>query len=133
MFPDEMREVVSHVLSKTVGDLAKERMEEIKRWIQLAADLAPAEEELKSQMSVRRRKNLQNKKLVLTEMLLRDAGHSDTEVIKDLTSGFDLTGMLPESGSVRQERPPCNHFMSGAQECCRLEQKRHDADCEIFW
>ena len=98
MFPDEMREVVSHVLSKTVGDLAKERMEEIKRWIQLAADLAPAEEELKSQMSVRRRKILQNKKLVLTEMLLRDAGHSDTEVIKDLTSGFDLTGMLPESG-----------------------------------
>lgn len=97
MFPDEMREVVSHVFDKSGGTLAAERTEEIKRWIQLAAELSPAEKELKSQMSCRRREILQGKRLLLMERLLRDAGHSDFDLIKDLTEGFDLTGMLPES------------------------------------
>ena len=97
MFPDEMRNVVTRVFNKSEGELARERTEEIKRWIHTAAELPQAEVDLKSQMSSRRREVLQGKKILLMKRLLQDAGHSDTDLMKNLIDRFDLTGILPES------------------------------------
>ena len=77
--------------------LARERTEEIKRWIHLASSLAGAERHLKENMSSRRRQVLQGKNLLLFKTLMEDAMHRDSDLVDQLASGFDLTGNLPES------------------------------------
>ena len=96
-FPDEMNEVVQHCAHNTPGGLARERTEEIKRWIHLASSLAGAERHLKENMSSRRRQVLQGKNLLLFKTLMEDAMHRDSDLVDQLASGFDLTGNLPES------------------------------------
>ena len=96
-FPDEIKEVVLHCAHSTPGDLARERTEEIKRWIHLASDLSDAERHLKGNMSSRRRQVLQGKNLLLFKTLMEDAAHGDSDLVDQLVCGFDLTGSLPES------------------------------------
>ena len=96
-FPDEIAEVVSNCLSKNRKDVAARRTEEIRRWISLARDLGADERALKDQLGDRRREILKDKKLMLFKRLLEDAGHEDANFVEQLYSGFDLTGMLPES------------------------------------
>ena len=105
-FPDEVKEVVSNTLDKDPGDLAKERTEEIRRWISKSSELDSAESELKSSMSDRRREVLTDKKLLLLDSLLNDAGHYDKNLVQDITQGFDLTGMLPASNVFSKNIKP---------------------------
>ena len=95
-FPDEITKVVDLFL-RNKQNVAMSRTEEIKRWIQMAQDLASQERELKEGMSERKRTVLKDKKLVLFRTLLMEAEHEDTDLVEQLTKGFDLTGMLPES------------------------------------
>ena len=48
-------------------------------------------------MSIRRKEVLRDKSLLLFKRLLLDAGHDDVDLPSHMVSGFDLTGMLPES------------------------------------
>ena len=57
-------------------------------------------------VSERRREILRGKKLLLLERLLTDAGHPDVDLVKNLTDGFDLTGVLPEANIFRKRFRP---------------------------
>lgn len=105
MLPDETLEVVKHCLGKTCSSLALDRTEEIKRWIYMSSVHAAAERKLKGHMSIRRREVLKGKKLVLLEMLMRDAGHDDHDLVMNVTEGFDLTGVLTESHVFARRAP----------------------------
>ena len=105
-FPDEMEEVVRHCLNQTPARLSQDRTEEIKRWIHLKQSLASEETSYKELMSDRRRDILGSKNLTLFDRLLKDAGHGDVDLVKQLAEGFDLTGSLPESNVFsRKVRP----------------------------
>ena len=105
-FPDEMEEVVKHCLNQTPARLSQDRTEEIKRWIHLKQSLASEETSNKELMSDRRKDILGSKNLALFNRLLKDAGHGDVDLVKQLAEGFDLTGSLPESNVFsRKVRP----------------------------
>jgi len=105
-FPDEMNEVVQYCAHSTPGDLARERTEEIKRWIHLSSSLSEAERHLKENMSSRRKQVLHGKNLLLFKTLMEDAMHRDSDLVDQLASGFDLTGGLPESQVFARKMRP---------------------------
>ena len=51
LFPKEVRANIAHFSSKTIHQVAKERTEEVRRWVTLSAELAAKERELKASLS----------------------------------------------------------------------------------
>ena len=102
-FPDEMEEVVEHCLDKLQPAWRKIAL---RKWIHLSKSLGPEETSIREKMSDRRKDILGSKNLALLEHLLNDAEHGDTDLVKQLAEGFDLTGSLPESNVFsRKVRP----------------------------
>ena len=87
-------------------NMALTRTEEIKRWISLSKDLSELEADFKKNMSARCRTILKDKKLILFQNLLAEAGHEDVDLVTQLARGFDLTGMLPESNVFNRKVRP---------------------------
>ena len=71
--------------------------------------------------SARRVDILAGKRLALMKRLLVDSGHQDTNLVDDITHGFDLTGPLPEAKVFRKKfRPatiPCAELRKIAPSC----------------
>ena len=136
-FPDEVKEVVSKMLDKAPGDLARERTEEVRRWISKASELDKAEGELKASMSDRRRGVLASKKLLLLGSLLDDSGHCDKNLVQDISQGFDLTGMLPASNVFSKNIKPavisCAELRKVADlsRTCMLQTVRSSGDPQL--
>ena len=105
LFPDEITDVVSLNLKKG-KNMALTRTEEIKRWISMSRDLSELEADFKKTMSARRRTILKDKKLIMFQNLLAEAGHEDVDLVTQLARGFDLTGMLPESHVFNRKARP---------------------------
>ena len=137
MFPDEITEVVHKYINAGPTISAPSRTEEIRRWINLSKDLQPAEVEIRSNMSVRRQKILEGKKLALLRALLSDAGHSDLNLVDDLTTGFNLTGALPESHTFAKRVKPATLSREeprSVADLCRksmLETTQSSGDAEL--
>ena len=137
MFPDEITEVVHKYINAGPTNMALSRTEEIKRWISLSKDLQHAEAEIRANMSTRRQKILEGKKLALLRSLLLDAGHSDLNLVDDLIAGFNLTGALPESHAfakrVRPATISCEELRSVADLCKKsmLEMTQSSGDTEL--
>ena len=111
---EEISEVVSSCLGKDPKVVVVERTEETRRWISLMGDLKADELAWKSELSDRRWEVLKDKKRMLFKRLHEDAKHEDTTLVEQLSSGFDLTGMLPESSVFNRKLRPatmsCEEF-----------------------
>ena len=97
LFLKEVRANIANLSSKTIHHVAKERAEEVKRWVALSTELSAEEKELKVSLSPRIAEVLKDKRLCLLETLLTEAGHEDLGLVDDIKKGFDLTGALPRS------------------------------------
>eukprot|EP00435_Cladocopium_sp_Y103_P054436 s1937_g17.t1 len=111
LFPQEMRDVISHCVSTSQQDLARERTAELRRWTLLAEEVKETDNMLLESLSSRRRDILRGKRLCLLERLLGDAGHQDTNLVKDIAAGFDLTGPLPACSELRKIAASCRKAM----------------------
>ena len=137
MFPDEIADVVHKYVSLGPSNIALHRTEEIKRWVCLSEEMQQAERDIRSNMSARRQKILERKKLALLKSLLLETGHSDLNLIDDLAAGFDLTGALPESNAfskrVRPAAISCEDLRSVANLCKKgvLEMTQSSGDTEL--
>ena len=60
MFPDETHEVVENFFRLDCRSIARDRTEEIKRWLHMSADLKDSEEKLKGSMSEQKCEILSN-------------------------------------------------------------------------
>ena len=125
MFPDEISDVVCKCLNEGSRQIAMERTEEIKRWMHLAVSGDASEKALRDTRSTRRQEVLKGKKLCLLRTLLLEAGHDDIGLVDQLTHGFDLTGMLPESNIFAKRIRPA--VISCA------ESKKHVGDGAFIW
>eukprot|EP00435_Cladocopium_sp_Y103_P056535 s954_g19.t1 len=108
IFPKEMRNVAEYLTRESIYHVARTRTEEVRRWTLLASDMQAKEEELKSKLSTRISDVLRDKRLCVFEKLIMDSGHEDTSLVKDLSSGFDLTGTLPMSHAFEQRFKPAS-------------------------
>ena len=91
--------------------MAKERTEEVRRWVTLSTELAAKEKELKASLSPRIAEVLKDKRLCLLETRLTDAGHEDPGLVDDIKKGFDLTG---PQGHCRDEEFSLRSFVRPA-------------------
>ena len=106
IFPKSIRQAVDASISVSQMDLAKQRTAELRRWALLAEECKPLEKSLKDGMTARRKTVLSEKRLVLFERLIEQAGHEDSNLVKDLANGFSLTGELPKSGVFKNNLRP---------------------------
>ena len=108
LFPKEVKQNVEYIKKKSIHQLAIERTEEIRRWVNLAAGNADKESELKATLSPRIAEILKGKKLWLLDSLIRASGHEDLNLVEDIKKGFDLTGSLPRSGVFSHKFRPAS-------------------------
>lgn len=101
LFPSCIRTVVDDILSKTHETLARERTAELRRWTLMISDLKESELVMRKGMSRRIDEVLKNKRLALFEQLIRESGHQDETLVKDLTRGFGLTANFPSLECLR--------------------------------
>ena len=99
---------MEYIKKKSIHQLAIERTEEIRRWVNLAAENAYKESELKATLSPRIAEILKGKKLWLLDSLIRASGHEDLNLVEDIKRGFDLTGSLPRSGVFSHKFRPAS-------------------------
>ena len=74
LFPKEVKQNVEHIKKKSIHQLAIERTEEIRRWVNLAAENADKESDLKATLSPRIAEILKGKKLWLLDSLIKASG-----------------------------------------------------------
>ena len=77
LFPKEVRANIARLSSKTIHQLAKDRTEEVRRWVALSTELAAKEKGLKSSLSPRIAEVVKDKRLCLLATLLAKSGHED--------------------------------------------------------
>jgi hypothetical protein len=82
------------ILTKGKLEIMRHRLGQLKKYSELAENLKLDEAELKKTMEPEVRKVVGQKRILLFEQMLKDAGYQDDELIADLRNGFPLTGTL---------------------------------------
>ena len=77
--------------------LAKKRCDFFKKYLKRAVALNAGEEDLRKNMPPYVRELVGNKRLLLWEEMLNDIGYPDTTLIKEIASGFRLSGWMAKS------------------------------------
>ena len=106
--PSPMLEAIHFSASHSLEHVGKCRSETMRRFVEMAKQLAQDETALKSGFSARRREILSSKRLLLFKSLLEDSGFMDLNLFQDLCNGFDLTGTLPESQTFARRFKPAH-------------------------
>ena len=113
--PKDLRRHVDPVLHEVILDnfhrpphlLAQKRIGFLKKYTQLAQEYKPEESKLRLKMPVHLRKTLAGKRLALFGRMLSDLGFPDKNLVEDISSGFKLSGWMPDSGLFpRQVKSP---------------------------
>ncbi|CAE7368259.1 unnamed protein product, partial [Symbiodinium sp. KB8] len=97
LLPDELKASIKANMSKDAADIARERTATMRWFISMSNGLVDAEREFHESFSEHRRKVLEGKRLLLFKAILEEAGHADSNLVHDMSTGFDLVGKLPES------------------------------------
>ncbi len=72
----------------------------------MSTELTDKEKEVKSSLSPRTDKVLEDKRLRLLKAFLADSGHEDLSLVDDIKKGFELTGALPRPAVFAQKFRP---------------------------
>jgi hypothetical protein len=104
---ENMQEVVRLNLVAPPFELAKKRVEYLKKWTARAKEIAHEEEELKKAMPDHVRQVLGQKRLVLFGKMLRALHYPDEKLVEDISAGFRLSGYMTKSHvfRARSKRP----------------------------
>lgn len=92
--PRQLARVLDRMQEKGEADIARDRTQQMRRWILRATELSDLETSAKAEMSEHVREILQNKRIKLFEEMLEEAGSSDVSLAQDISEGFDLMGPI---------------------------------------
>ena len=103
--PKDLRRHVDPALHEVILDnfhrpphfLAQKRIDFVKKYTVMAKQCRADELKLRLQMPGHIRQLMVGKRLVLFGKMLSDLGFPDTELIKDISEGFSLSGWMPDS------------------------------------
>ena len=104
-FPPEMMQAVEAAVNLSPWRLTSDRTETVRRWVLMSQDLKEEEDRLRGNLPDRIDEILKSKRLALFRKLLEEVEHAD-DLVRDLCSGFDLTGRLPESHCFKPKFRP---------------------------
>ncbi|CAE7032271.1 NaCP60E [Symbiodinium sp. CCMP2592] len=81
------------------GDLARARIDFVKKWSARAKELQPEEDKLHSDMPGYLAQVLHGKRLLLFKEMMQAAGCSDEHLFRDVVAGFRISGWMPATGN----------------------------------
>ena len=102
----------------------------MKKFTQRAADLAPAEVELKATLDPDVRNILADKRLLLFKEMAQEAGVGDDGLFDELTKGFSLTGAMSESKQFPTKLKPAMISVKQLRESAVWAKKMIHASCQ---
>ena len=100
---DAMKSIIQMNLVDPPFDLAKRRVEYLKKWTSRAKELTSAEEQLRRGMPEHVREVLGRKRFVLFGEMLADLGYPDDKLVEDIASGFKVSGYMQKSNVFRSK------------------------------
>ena len=83
--------------------LAAKREAILERWTRRATELEEEEEQLHKSLPPHLQETLKGKRLLLWEEINQECGFPDTKLIRDIKSGFNLTGWLEQEACSSQK------------------------------
>jgi hypothetical protein len=105
--PDVILCAVFRVCTRSPEATIRSRASEMKRWLSLAKELEPQDEQLMATLHPSVRAVLKGKRLSLLHKLIVESGYSDKELVSDICKGCDVVGMTKPSGAFEKRvKPP---------------------------
>ena len=92
-----LHEVILENFHKPPHLLAQKRIDFLKKYTEVAKSCKAAELKLRLKMPDHLRKLMVDKRLVLLGTMLKDLGFPDEKLIEDISTGFKLSGWMPDS------------------------------------
>ena len=140
ILPAQLKEALNASDCMTAAEVAEHRVQKIKAWVSLAAQLEEDEEKLKQSLDPEVRAIVSPKRILLWEALLKQSGFPDLNVVKLLTEGVHLTGHAPISGMFKPKFRPMKMTVSkaksiSAESCAKILESvksQGDLDVEVF-
>jgi hypothetical protein len=104
--PPALQEVVQWNRDAKTFDVYKHRIDFVKKWTARAKCLTGADSEVLRQAPAHLQSLLHNKRLALWQEMLEFYEYPDTELVRDKTRGFPVTGWLPDSQVFPKDYKP---------------------------
>ena len=95
---------IDHLCNMHPAEVARQRLENLKKWMSRAKELEPVEARLKELMPRHCREILSNKRLQLFKEMLEASEHKDLSLVSDMSEGFKLSGPIPKCDAFRAKR-----------------------------
>eukprot|EP00435_Cladocopium_sp_Y103_P025333 s1821_g6.t1 len=103
-----MQAAIDFCASHSSETVARERSDFLRRAVAKAKEFEGEERKLKESMSERRRNVLAPKRMKLFQWMMEISDFGDKRLFEDVCSGFDLTGILPESNTFAKKMRPAS-------------------------
>ena len=135
--PGPLKEAIDFCAKHSESYVATTRSEKLRSMVEKARELAGEESRFKETLSERRRSVLAKKRLLLFKSLLEVADSPDSNLVLDISEGFDLTGKLPSSNYFEAKFKPASfppEALRGVADRARsalLESVRSSGDKDI--
>ena len=100
-------------------DLAKFRVQFVKKWSARAKDLQSAEDALHEDMEPHLKEVLRGKRLLLLGEMMSEAGCPDSQLPNDIKEGLRLSGWMPVSGNTSPSVKRPERLVSSLLQCLR--------------
>ena len=102
--PLDLRETIDRLAHESPEAIGSHRVSEMRKWVEKALELSDSEVEYKSALPDHCRATLAKKKILLFRDLLMEAEHTDMDIVKHMSQGFDLGGEIPSCPEFKAKR-----------------------------
>ena len=120
---------MAFIRDHSAADVAMFRAQKLKRFTKRAAELKSQEDELKATLDADVRAVLKGKRLLLFKEMAEQASVGDETLFQELTSGFALTGQMPESKQFPAKLKPAAISVEQLKESSVWAKKMIQSSC----
>lgn len=103
---DSILRNIHEFLNRGAAFVMDKRAKQLKKWIQQAKDMQPAEDKLHDSMPESLRTIYAKKRFLLTECILRELNYPDHKIASEAASGFEIVGQGPGSAAFPSQLIP---------------------------
>ena len=104
--PKELQNTIDHLIKSSHQEVACQRAEWARQWLQRRLQLETQEKELHENIDAEARKVVADKKILLYEEMLKQAGYPDMNVVSIVRDGIPLVGQVQQSGHFAKTYKP---------------------------
>ena len=123
MLPEALCNALRVSMSTSPKELLASRLEELKRWTELARMLECREKELHQRMPRHAQGIMAPKRILLWQALLQKFGYPDMEVVSEVVDGVTLLGTVGSVAAFAQTFKPAQRSVQELRESARVSRE----------